>query len=244
MGSAFPFPVPWTSIPANIFYCLTQIYYALTDKRTKVVGAHVKKEVGADLVTFQSLMISPPKGRKVLVSNRPEIEFPLVSIPKHLTSCGPVIRPVPAVADVDAELDAWLRRGPTVFICLGTHRNMEEWEALSTAEVITRLVDAAEGQKGDVGGVPGKLQVLWKLKRTALDNAAPYETGPGTKLYKTLKPLIEADRVRIVDWVKPQPSAILQVKSVVLSINHGGANSFHDALTYVHLLRLRGEGVG
>ena len=93
------------------------------------------------------------------------------------------------------------------------------------------MLEAAEGEKGDVGGVRGKVQVLWKLKRTVLGGAAPYETGPGTKVYEALKNEIEADRVRIVDWVKPQPSAILQVKSVVLSINHGGANSFHDALT-------------
>ncbi|EAQ91697.1 hypothetical protein CHGG_03632 [Chaetomium globosum CBS 148.51] len=235
MGSAFPFPVPATSIPANIFYSLTQIYYAVTDRRTKAVAAHVKKAVGADLVTFQHLMMRPPKDRKILVSNRPEIEFPLAVVPKHLTPCGPVIRPVPPVTEVDGELDAWLRRGPTVFVCLGTHRNMEEWEALEMAEVILRLLEAAEGEKGDVGGVRGKVQVLWKLKRTVLGGAAPYETGPGTKVYEALKNEIEADRVRIVDWVKPQPSAILQVKSVVLSINHGGANSFHDALTAEYL---------
>ncbi|KAH6838613.1 hypothetical protein B0I37DRAFT_387381 [Chaetomium sp. MPI-CAGE-AT-0009] len=230
MGSALSFPVPLKSIPANIFLCFAQIYYALTDRRARAVAAHVKKELGVKLVTFQTLMASPPPGLKILVSNRPEIEFPLV-VPKHLTSCGPVIRPVPTVADLDPELDAWLRRGPTVFISLGTHRNMEEDEALGMASVLAQLLDAAEKHKGDVGGVPGKVQVLWKLKRTKFGEGATYEVGPGTKVYSALQAEIEADRVRIVDWVKPQPSAVLQVKTVVCSINHGGANSFHDALT-------------
>ncbi|KAK3295187.1 uncharacterized protein B0H64DRAFT_141427 [Chaetomium fimeti] len=230
MGSAFSFPVPWKSIPANVFYCFALIYYSLRDNKSGAVAAHVKQELGAELVTFQTLMASPPPGLKILVSNRAEVEYPL-KVPKHLTPCGPVIRPVPAVADVDAELDAWLQRGPTVFISLGTHRNMEEDEALGMAAVITDLLEAAEEHKGDVAGVPGKVQVLWKLKRTRLDAAATYGTGPGTKVYAALQAEIESDRVRIVDWVKPQPSAVLQVKTVICSINHGGANSFHDALT-------------
>jgi hypothetical protein len=234
MGSAFEFPVPLRSIPANVFFVFCQIYYTLTDTKLKSVAAAVKRDLGAQLITFHDLMMNPLPGQKVLVANRPEIEYPLV-VPPHLTACGPVMRPVAAVADVDPELDAWLRRGPTVFISLGTHRFMMEDEALEMIGAIQQLFDAADARKegGDAGvaGVPGKLQVLWKLKRNRPADGPMYETGPGSRVYKALQGAIEADRVRIVDWVKPQPSAVLQTGTVVCSISHGGANSFNDALT-------------
>jgi hypothetical protein len=228
MGSGFEFPVPWRSIPANIFYCFTQIYHALTARNVRDVGAHVRRELGADVITFETLMFKPLPGQKILVANRPEIEFPLAVIPQHLTACGPVIRPVPSVAEVDPELAAWLKRGPTVFIGLGTHRSMTtEDEALEMAGAVYQLLEA-EKQKGG-----GRLQVLWKLMTAHPGETATYEIGPGTRVYTLLQEALDADRVRIVDWVKPQPSAVLQAGTVVCSINHGGANSFHDALTYV-----------
>ncbi|KAL2140396.1 hypothetical protein VTI28DRAFT_3852 [Corynascus sepedonium] len=233
MGSAFEFPVPWRNIPANILYCLTQFYYATTDATVQATRKLVKKEVGADLITFENIMLRPPAGVKILVSNRPEIDFPLV-VPPHLTPCGPVIRPVPTVADVDPELSAWLSRGPTVFISLGTHRYMEEDEALEMVGALKQLLsEAASGKKGegDLGGISGNLQVLWKLKRSKGQEKTFFELGPGTKVHAALQAELDADRVRIVDWVKPQPSAVLQTGTVVCSVNHGGANSFHDALT-------------
>jgi hypothetical protein len=232
LGSAFEFPVPWHSIPANIFYCFYQIYCALTDRRTREMKAYVKRELGTDVISFDTLMFKPLPGQKILVANRPEIEFPLSVIPKHLTACGPIIRPVPPVAEVDPELDAWLKRGPTVFISLGTHRYMDEDEALEMAATLRQVIDAAEKRKeGSIGGVPGKLQVLWKLKRAKPTYSPTYEAGPGSKVYRALQDLLEADRIRILDWVKPEPSAVLQTGTVVCSINHGGANSFHDAVT-------------
>ncbi|KAK4143189.1 uncharacterized protein C8A04DRAFT_37726 [Dichotomopilus funicola] len=232
MGSAFEFPVPLKQIPLNIFYVFYQIYHSITDRTIKTAATHIKAETGARLITFTDLLLKPRPDDKVLVSNRPEIEFPLAVIPKHLFPCGPVIRPVPPVKDVDPELDVWLARGPTVFISLGTHRFMKEDEALEMAGAIKQLLDAGDAHKGDiVEGVSGKLQVLWKLKRHRPSEPKLYEVGPGSKVYEVLRPAIEADRLRIVDWVKPEPSAVLMAKTVVCSINHGGANSFHDALT-------------
>jgi hypothetical protein len=181
-------------------------------------------------------------GQKILVANRPEIEFPMV-VPQHVTPCGPVMRPAPSVAEVDPELDAWLRRGPTVFISLGTHRFMDEDEAVEMAEVVRRVLDADDERKSeDVGGVRGRLQVLWKLKKVETDQnygslkqyvGKDFGTEPGGRIHGVLGEALDSDRVRVVDWVKPQPSAVLQTGQVVCSIHHGGANSFNDALTYV-----------
>ncbi|KAL2161806.1 hypothetical protein VTH06DRAFT_7590 [Thermothelomyces fergusii] len=236
MCTAFPFPVPWQKILANAFYCLAQIFYSLTDTRLRAARARLRRELGADLVTFETVLMRPPAGLKILVANRPEVEFPL-AVPAHLTPCGPLIRPVPSVDEVDAELAAWLRRGPTVFVCLGTHRILEESEAVEMARALRALLDAVEGSEDitrrtvALWDVPGKLQVLWKLKRNKPGQANMYEVGPGTAVYDILGAEIEADRVRIVDWVKPQPSAVLQAGTVICTVNHGGANSFHDAVT-------------
>lgn len=220
MGSAISFPVPLHLIPLNILLSLFQIYYALTDHSVRTTARYVKHALGADLVTFDTLMFRPLPGQQILVANRPEIDFPLAAVPRHLTPCGPVIRPVPAVREVDAPLEAWLKRGPTVFISLGTHREMGEEEAVEMAVAVMELLEAAKG-------VMGGLQVLWKLKK----DKSGYGVGVGTKVYGVVGEQLEADRVRIVKWVKPQPSAVLQVGTVVCSVNHGGANSFHDALT-------------
>ncbi len=221
MSSAIPFPIPLHLIPLNILLSLFQIFYALTDSTARATARYVKQTLGADIVTFETLMFRPLPGQQILVANRPEIDFPLVVVPRHLTPCGPVIRPVPGVGEVDAVLEAWLRRGPTVFVSLGTHRVMKEEEAVEMAGAVMELLEAAEG-------VMGGLQVLWKLKR---DKGDDYEVGVGSKVYGVLGQVLEADRVRIVDWVKPQPAAVLKVGTVVCSVNHGGANSFHDALT-------------
>jgi hypothetical protein len=234
MGAGLEFPVPWLWIPANIFYCLCVIWFTVMDRTTRAMAAEIKRELGADVVTFASLMMSPPANTKILVANRAEIDFPLV-VPQHLTPCGPLIRPVPPVSEADPELDAWLKRGPTVFISLGTLMVMTEEEATEFARALQHVLEVAEGRKGgEIGQVPGKLQVLWKLKKST--TSADYGISSGTKIYGILEKWLKTDQVRIVDWVRPEPSAVLQAGTVVCSVNHGGANSFNDALTYVNLL--------
>lgn len=38
-------------------------------------------------------------------------------------------------------------------------------------------------------------------------------------------------RVRVVEWLSVDPSAILEAGLVVCSVHHGGSNSFHEALS-------------
>ncbi len=222
MGSAIPFPVPLHLTPLNTLFSIIQVFYAFTNRTARATARYVKDALGAaDIVTWQSLMLRPLPGQHILVANRPEIDFPLAVMPRHLTPCGPVIRPVPGVGEVDPSLDAWLKRGPTVFISLGTLKMVREAEAVEMAGAVMELLEAAEG-------VMEGLQVLWKLKRRKSED---YGVGVGTRVYGILGRVLEADRVRIVEWVKPQPAAVLKVGTVVCSVNHGGANSFHDALT-------------
>lgn len=236
VGSGLPYPLPWRHLPANILYCLCHIWYSVTDPGLRAVVAHIKRELpGVELVMLPTLMMSPPPDNtKILIANRPEIEFPLV-VPKHLTPCGPMMRPIRPVSEVDPELDIWLKRGPTVFVSLGTILYMTEDEAAEMAGAIQQLLETVDKLKPTkIAGISGELQVLWKLKNFKKDRSKhEYGTGPGTKIYGILQRALDSDRLRISDWVKPEPGAILQTGTVVCSVNHGGANSFNDALTYV-----------
>uniref|UniRef100_A0A8H7K5N2 Glycosyltransferase family 28 N-terminal domain-containing protein n=1 Tax=Bionectria ochroleuca TaxID=29856 RepID=A0A8H7K5N2_BIOOC len=69
------------------------------------------------------------------------------------------------------------------------------------------------------------LQVLWKLSKRG-----EYETGEGCKVSAALG-LKFGELVRITEWIDPDPIAILTSGHIACSVNHGGANSFFDALS-------------
>ncbi|KAL2259989.1 hypothetical protein VTK26DRAFT_6153 [Humicola hyalothermophila] len=233
VGTALVFPIPWHHIPLNVFYVFLAIFRSLTDPALYAKRAHIQRETGAgEIVDMNYLTLWQPSGAKILVANRPEIEYPMV-FPPHLTPCGPMLRPVRPVSEVDPELETWLRRGPTVFVSLGTLLYLEEHEAAEIAGALQQLLDAVDRLRPDaIAGVPGQLQVLWKLKNFKRTRGKhEYGTGPGTRIHGILQRALDSDRVRIVDWVKPEPGAILQTGTVVCSVNHGGANSFNDAVS-------------
>lgn len=179
------------------------------------------------MVTLDDLNQRPPPGVKYLVANLPEVEFPLTKIPPHIIPCGPIIRPAPAVKEVDPELAAWLALGPTVYISLGTHAKTTERTAVEIAKSIRVLLDRAMGWRGGDGGdekVPWeRLQVLWKLTR----KAPCYDDE---RMRDVLGRDIDSGRVRIVDWIAPEPSSLLEERNVVCAVHHGGANSFLEAV--------------
>jgi hypothetical protein len=230
MCSGIPFPVPWYLIPLNVLYFTLQMVYAVLDTRTRALKAHVKKILGVDLLTMANLMTFPPKDLKILVAHKPETDFPLV-LPPYLTPCGPIVPPVSPVAEVDPELSKWLKGGPVVFVSLGTIKWMMEDEALELAGALRKLLDVAE-ERGVTrsGSISGKLRVLWKLKQHPQDPNSQFSVGLGSKIHALLGKELDDDRVRIIDWIKPQPIAVLQTGAVVVSVNHGGANSYNDAI--------------
>lgn len=222
--------MPWYLIPLNIYYCFCAVWYSLTDSRFSSIASFVKRQTGATLVTCDRLVLNPVPDLKILVASRPEIDFPLV-VPPQLTPCGPIIRRVPPVAEIDPDLDAWLRSGPTVFVNLGTHAVMDEAAAVEMAGALRVLLDRAASppsRSGNTAGLQGRLQVLWKLKKNA--DADDYEFATGSALHDILGKELDADIVRIVEWVAPEPIAVLETGNVVCAVNHGGANSFHEAV--------------
>lgn len=63
------------------------------------------------------------------------------------------------------------------------------------------------------------VQVLWKLQR---DTEFELEG---------LQMLEASGRAKVVNWLESDPLAILRTGRVVCSVNHGGSNSYHEALS-------------
>ncbi|KAL8381634.1 hypothetical protein RB595_005764 [Gaeumannomyces hyphopodioides] len=219
-GTAFACPVPWHQIPMNVCFMLVIIYTLATNKRLKSTTGTIKAKRDAELVTIGALAFGS-SDCKLLVSGCAELDFPMM-VPDFVVPCGPIVRPVPSVADVDPDLDAWLASGPVLYIALGTHALTTEDQAFEMAKAVRVLLDSAESSE-----VKADLRVLWKLKKKGSYDA----NSPGSKVHVILGKEMASDRVRIVDWVTAEPMAILQSGHVVCSVNHGGANSFYEAVT-------------
>ncbi|KAL1869448.1 hypothetical protein VTK73DRAFT_3093 [Phialemonium thermophilum] len=236
--SAMPYPLTASLIPRNIFLTLVAGYALVTDTRVKKITAALHEvDPSASLLTANELgVLKPaPPGLRILVANSPDIDFPFAVLPKHVTPCGPIVRAALPVADVDPELASWLSRGPTVYVNLGTQLKVVPEEAEEMAQALRSVLERsarkeAVGKNGDMV----RLQILWKLARKPQEGVAKlvkdvYD-GPWKKVIDVLRPYVDADRVRITEWVKAEPKSVLESGAIVCSVNHGGASSFNEAL--------------
>ncbi|WVW81561.1 hypothetical protein I302_103556 [Kwoniella bestiolae CBS 10118] len=107
--------------------------------------------------------------------------------------------------EVDKELYDWCSNRPTVFICLGSNMVYSQENAQEMLNSICTIL-----------GIRQDIQVLWKLKKTGDYKLDGIETM--------------GDRLRVVDWLEADPSAILRGGNVVCFVSHGGSNSYHEAL--------------
>ncbi|CAI0646602.1 unnamed protein product [Colletotrichum noveboracense] len=236
--SSLPFPVPLHLIPLNVFYNVVAGVTVSTNKRHTRVSGYLHKVIGPDtqLLTMNQLGLvkAPPEGLRLLVANSPDIDFPFEVLPKFITPCGPITRAAPAISDTtqDPEMASWLSRGPTVYMNLGTHHFFDVPLAKEVALAFRRLFDLAKCSE-PLG--QGNLQVLWKMPRKTSDgdDTDPSSTeflGPWKEIKSILSPEMDNDQIRILDWIIAEPKSVLESGNVVLSVNHGGSNSFHEAL--------------
>jgi hypothetical protein len=221
--STFLCPVPWHLIPLNIYFAMyTIISFAKDEERSKVMK-YLQDETGAQLRTPVDLLRNRPPSLKILVSTLPELDF-LAIVPEHVLPCGPIIRQAPPISESDPELQTWLAKGPTIYINLGSFCRLHEDQAVEIASAIQLVMKSFTEQSG-----APQLQVLWKLKK-----AGEYHVSEaGSKLHNALGKQMEADLVRIADWIEAEPISILRSGHIVCSIHHGGANSFNEAIRQV-----------
>ena len=218
--SGFQYPVPWYLTPLNVYYVLYTAKAFWADSHRHEVEQYLALYTGATLRTPVDLLLHRPPGLKILVSTLPELDFPLV-IPPHVSPCGPIVRSAPAVLETDPELESWLAGAPTIYINLGSICMVTEDQAVELALALRTVLDSFRQEPS-----APPLQILWKLKKcgtyTVLDT--------GDRIYGILGTEIDADVVRIVDWITSEPVAILKTGHVACSIHHGGANSFNEAI--------------
>lgn len=150
------------------------------------------------------------KGVPWIAMSVPEASLPAVA-PPGLTECGAIVLDAGRAEDQDAELAAWAKGGPTVLVNFGTIFVHDPASLLAMAEAL----DVVLGKTN--------VRVLWKVGKG------------GVKFQdKRFREIVDkwaaADRLRVVDWVRVEPVSLLMTGDVVLSVHHGGASSYYDAV--------------
>lgn len=234
-GSGLPMPIPWYLIWLNVYLAIRMIWIFIADKSISIFQDKVREASHlSDLEVCEN--ISMVNGGlqgvdKVFIGGRPEVEFAYLQYdnpPKEYMSkivgCGPILRPI---VPIDSELEAWLKRGPVIFISLGSHCLTTEEEALDMARSLKYVIDEARRKHGSSGS--GNLQVLWKMQKD-FTRGPEFGVGAGSAFYTVLGRELDEDRVRIVNWLSSEPNSILNTGDVICNISHGGANSFYEAV--------------
>ncbi|CAG7921777.1 unnamed protein product [Penicillium olsonii] len=203
-GSGYPFPMPWNLIIANVYMVLCFGFVVWFGKPMRDL-LKMRKQAG---IRTPFPHIEPySKGDLHLSPCFPGMDFPLY-VPDNVISCGPILKRASTLASCDVALHAWLKQ-PTILICLGSHVQGPEDDALQ----MTKAIQAVLREFPDT-------KVLWKLK---------YDWESSPKVRNHLGSLVYAKKVKVVTWIKPEIISILESGHVVAYVHHGGANSFFEA---------------
>lgn len=218
---------------------LVTAYAYLTDSSTKDVNAALQKytnDPSIKILTINELGLfnPPPAGLKILIPGGLDLDYPFSSgIPQYLTSYGPILRAVDPLHE-GSEMKAWLRGGPTVYVNFGTQLQVTTGETMEMAKAFRDVLGLAEGEEGLRYLWGRKLQILWKLGRKVVEGYDKIQRGRFDGGWKGVCDIlgleIEDARVKIMDWIEDEPKTILESRGVVCSVNHGGANSFYEAV--------------
>ncbi|OQE18833.1 hypothetical protein PENFLA_c020G05271 [Penicillium flavigenum] len=203
-GSGYPYPLPWRLILANIYmvFCFVFIVHLGRPMRRLL---DIRKKAG--IRTAFPHVAPYCEDHLHLSPTFREMDFPLY-VPDNVVSCGPILRSYSSLADSDPALDSWLKE-PTILICLGSHVQAPENDAMEMAVAIQAVLREFPN-----------MQVLWKL-------AYDWESSPTVK--NILEPLVNSDKVRTFPWIKPEIISVLEGGNIVAYVHHGGANSFFEA---------------
>ncbi|KAF5367769.1 hypothetical protein D9758_009823 [Tetrapyrgos nigripes] len=204
-SSGFPYPVPFTRIPANIYLNLRLILQYVTSSTVKSYNK-MRKDVHG---LTQALIGQPSRDIPFIFPAFPETEFPGFVFPPNVLLCGPIVLPSAPVEVCDPETSRWLNRPgmKTVLVNLGSH-------VLSNIEHIRELGGGLRILLSKFNDV----QVLWKVM----------EDG---EIQDVLAQVVDPEKIKIVSWLEAEPGAILRHPNVICSVHHGGANSFFEAVS-------------
>ncbi|KAJ3557699.1 hypothetical protein NM688_g1330 [Phlebia brevispora] len=204
--SGLPFPVPVRLIPYNIALNISLVRILFTHPKVRALESRrVKAGIRGRIFDrhFEDLPF-------FICSSVMDMEFPHIP-PPNVVFPGPILVPIPPLAaDAYPDLAAFLDRKRTIVINLGSNFWYSQEDAAHMAEAIADAQERSEEKGG--------FQVLWKL-----NGKKSFQDLLGEKFGK------EHDAVRIEEWIEPPTLALLQHPNVAAFVNHGGANSVHEA---------------
>ncbi|TGJ79107.1 hypothetical protein E0Z10_g9652 [Xylaria hypoxylon] len=204
VGCDFPSPVPWRKMPENIYFTVRFISGVL--RRPQFQG--IKEQLEAHGIEA-SLYIKRRDDRPWIAQNMPGASISLDVIPTNVTGTGPIIFDAEPADEQDPELVAWLSRAPTVLVNLGSLFVYSEHHATTMALALEEVLAKTN------------VQVLWKM---AMDEGVPDNyTLP-------VKSIIDQGRLKVTNWLTVSPASILATGHVVVSVHHGGANCYNEAI--------------
>ena len=204
--SGIQYPVPLHLIPYNIGLNIAFLRTLISHPKIKALEQR-RSKAGIP----GKLLDKPLKELPFMIcASVKEMEFPHVP-GGNVVYPGPILIPVPPLSGEQyPDLAKFLDRKRTIVINMGSNF----WYTPSDVENVAEAIARAQH------GLPEKMtfQVLWKL-----NGKKKYEEMLRTRFSDIL------ENVHMEEWLDPPPLAILQHPNVAALVNHGGANSVHEA---------------
>lgn len=212
--SAIEYPVPLHLIPYNIALNVAFIRTLLAHPQIKALDKR-RSEAGIQGSLLENVSDKLPFR---IVASVQEMEFP--HVPEgNVVYAGPILIPVPPLSSTQhPDLARFLDRKRTIVINMGSLFWYTRADVENVAEAIVRARNKLSEKASKDSKTSSSFQVLWKL-----NGKKEYEELLEAKLGEAM------DDVHAEEWLDPPTLAILQHPNVAASVNHGGANSVHEA---------------
>ena len=214
MGSGFPFPVPLSLIPQNIYLNLRFISSLIRMPAIAAKRAFLASNGVPDPINFYGLHRPDVPW---ITQTTPAATINVDFIPENVTCTGPITLSAPSAQGEEGQneeevaLLRWLRQKPTVLINLGSAFTYSRSQTAQMIAGIQRVLEKTPD-----------LQVLWKYKASA--NLVDYDWE------SLVAPLQATQRVKVMQWLTIDPTALLESGDIVAFVTHGGANGFHESI--------------
>ncbi|KAJ6437578.1 glycosyltransferase family 1 [Purpureocillium lavendulum] len=202
-ASGLAYPLEWKWVPLNMYLHVRFAIAYLVNQDEESRRAYYRSKGIQNHDHFLTIKDIP-----WITMTIPEAALP-IAVPNGVTECGPVVLDVANVKDVNQELHGWLQRGPTILINLGSLMKYDESRAKIMAHTIQLVLQTTD------------VQVIWKFAKLG---------DYGDEFLRPLLRFKDNSRLRLSSWLEVEPAALLHSGQIVLSVHHGGANCFHEAI--------------
>ncbi|KAH7304098.1 family 1 glycosyltransferase [Stachybotrys elegans] len=203
-STGIPFPVRWKDIPTNIYLHLKLVWRLLTSPMLSSKRQYLINKGIANPFPLSFVVKDAP----LLISTIPEADLPMDIMPPHVKVCGPLAIDITPAEDLE-QIAVWLKQAPTVLINLGSMFKYNEQRAAAMAGAVAQLLNEQD------------VQVLWKFEKLGNYNDS---------VFASVRNYIDSDRLRVESWLDADPMALLRTGHIVLSVHHGGANCYQEAV--------------